>query len=245
MKMTLYVLVMGLVITLLVKCMYGWNPEGVVEDIFEGEQEELADSCEHQVITTPIKCVTSVYSTPATNYVRIGWRGGYSEWVVGGVEIDDPFNLLSDVISTHINSTGISHVGEIGISGGLMTLDFTMCFTNPTGNFHSGPQDIIFFEWGNDLLSIEKRLSLRKDKQGTIYLPDQATQGDLIGFIENHPGWQVLSFKGTVLDSASLEPVWDSVLFPCKADAEILVPGIQISEFYLEQFDYQNITVTF
>lgn len=226
-------------------CVHGW----FAEPIGPGEPEELViDSCIVTPIDTPlIRCITSVYQTDAPLFARIGWRGDYIDWIVGSVELDDPMNILAEVVNNETPYTGVSFIDKSSIVSGVMTLDFIMCFTKPVGIFHEGTGDDIVFEWGDTPQTIIKRLAVRKDIANYIYPPDASTQGELIGFIENHPEYKKLGLFGIQLDSIDLEPVLDASLVSendtCKGSAIIDLRGHNVSQFYLDQFNYQNFTV--
>lgn len=216
--------------------MYGWNPP--IQEI--PEQEELQiDSCVLNNIEGSLRCVhVHDVTRDIANVATISWHGIVKTWIDGGVVVDSShISLLIELIDEFTNFTNVSWIDKSEVTGTSINLDFTICFNDVVGDFNSGN---LYFEFD---LNRNDRIIVPRDNNGTIIVPDASTQSDLVDFSVDLLAYQKLYFNGVQLDSASMEPVYDAWTVECKCCAEIHLVGHNVSQEYLELFNYRMIDV--
>lgn len=219
-------------------CVYGW----LAEPVIEGTQDTCTTFV--QIDTPSVKCITVAdYITDWSEEVRIGWRGDTTTWIDNFLVVDSSHvKILNDLVKGQMTFDSMVFIDKTSVISGVMKLDFTMCFVNPSGNFHFQTGDDIVFEWV--AIPLSKRLIVRVDNFGSIYPPDESTQTELVDFTGYLRQWQKIGFFGVELDSTSMEPVYDAILgTDCKCCGILDLRGHNVSSERLQEFADRGILV--
>lgn len=212
------------------------------------QELQVIDSCDVQDIDEPPQwClrVTEV-TRDISNIAIIKWRGTSKTWIMGFQVLDSTHIAhLIEIVDEHINFTDANWIDKSSVSASVIHLDFTLCFTNPLGSLIMGNEDHIYIEFDLPQTARElenDRIKVIKDNIGSIYPPNESTNEEITQLVKE--GWQIVGLYESELDSLNLIPVWDHLLMGCKCCAKIDIRGLDISQEYIDQFIYQQITVT-
>lgn len=211
---------------------------------FIPEQLFAIDSCDLNFINSPIfRGYGSWYREAVPDRVEVVFGQVRETWIEDAAEVVALIPLIRDVLlSNQLTFSDLIVLDGAGIEQGIMVLDFNMYFINPSGQFEftSGRPAAnrkLHLEWNNGTQGVKYYPMLQSE--GSLLIGTNGTSSVVTQVIEMLPSWQKFSVYG----SAMTDAIWNALLADCKAGVFIDARNQTIDQEFLDQAEYQQITV--
>jgi len=207
-----------------------------------GQIISTIDSCDLLDIPAPnFRGYYSAFRDGLADKVEVVWEPYRTTWIEGGVEQGNLFQMIADMVDIYIPNMGHIGIDKTGVEGDMMILDFNIYFLWPVGSWNPNGSiaHYLYLKWPG----VKFVPALYPEKNLTLGSNSNDDQEITIQIINSLQSWKKFSLWGTTLDSIELEGVYDMLLFNCKCCATFHAKNLPMSQTYVDQFLYQDITL--